>query len=485
MTESPSPAGLFRPASRSRGRIGALLLVAVAANAALGAGISHGKVVLALFAAALPLLILTLAWLLTGRRHLLVYLALALPMTAVGHLNNRLPGTGGTAIFPADLFVVLTLAMAIVAGFASPDQRARSIRTPLLGWPLALFAVAVLVGVFRGHQLYGEHYLDQATRMIIYAGIAPALAGLSPERAYRVISRVFYFGIVVQVMVGLYYLGTGSSQTASVNLSTGGTRALALTTAIWLGAGLVAALLNLERAETSRQRLFHLGFAGLAFSGIVISFSRTTFVAAGLLVPVLFLLFRRMRRSVLAFLPLMLPVALVGVAIALQVSPSLGTTLVQRLSGTSTNDPSVIQRERKWSATLAGFGRDPLFGLGFGRPVQFTQIDGRTRTINGDPENSYVWMLAGGGIAAFGSFMILMVVFFADTIRRAVRASGDARALCVLSMSLVFILLVNATTYPLLSSPPELLGLWIALLLPRLVVVPPRRRREHRLAPGM
>jgi len=130
------------------------------------------------------------------------------------------------------------------------------------------------------------------------------------------------------------------------------------------------------------------------------------------------------------------------------------------------NDPSLIQRQRKFDATLQGFGNEPILGLGFGRPVSFTAIDGTEITFSGDPEDSYIYVLAGGGILALGALITLILSFFADSFLRLRRAAGEDRALIMFAMSLVFIFLVNALSYPLLSDPNLMLVFWIAMLLP-------------------
>jgi O-antigen ligase len=153
-------------------------------------------------------------------------------------------------------------------------------------------------------------------------------------------------------------------------------------------------------------------------------------------------------------------------ALGFQLDPSLGSTLGNRFNTHVGGDTSLVQRQRKFAATLKGFGDEPILGLGFGRPVSFTTIDGRQQTFSGDPENSFIYVLAGGGILALGALILLILSFFADAFVRLRRATGEDRALIMFAMSLVFILLVNALSYPLLSDAGLLLVLWIAMLLP-------------------
>jgi O-antigen ligase len=199
----------------------------------------------------------------------------------------------------------------------------------------------------------------------------------------------------------------------------------------------------------------------------VIALGRTTFAAVAVIIPVLLLGLRHLRRTLLAYAPLAAAVLAAAVALMLQVDPSLGSTFTKRLNTSHvSNDPSLIQRQRKFDATLQGFGKEPILGLGFGRPVTFTAINGTVITFSGDPEDSYIYVLAGGGIVALGALILLFVSFFADALVRLRRSAGEDRALIMFAMSLVFILLVNALSYPLLSDPNLMLVLWVAMLLP-------------------
>ena len=91
----------------------------------------------------------------------------------------------------------------------------------MLSWPLVLFGIALLIGVVRGHERYGAPYLSQPTRTLIYALVAGAFAGMSVRTAYRGVVVVMYAGTAVQSLLGLYHLATGTSQTTSVDLSSG------------------------------------------------------------------------------------------------------------------------------------------------------------------------------------------------------------------------------------------------------------------------
>ncbi|MGH3001801.1 MAG: O-antigen ligase family protein [Gaiellaceae bacterium] len=448
-------------------RRGAVTAAALGANVVVGTALAAGQTKLVILIALAPLFVVVSALIVT-RRDWIVLAALLLTMLG-GRLTERLPGTGGTAIYPSDVFLALAIAGYAIERLTSPRALTRERRPAfILTWPLALFALTLMIGVFRGHERYGTSYLSQPTRMFLDAAIIVAISSMKSPAAYRDVVRVFYAMTVVQALIGAYHMAAGTSQTASSALSTGGTRALALTTAMFLAGALVLALLNLE-IDPRGRRMVHFAIAGLAVFGIVISLGRTTFAAVAVVVPVLLIGLRRLRRTMLAYAPLILVVLIAVVVVALQLVPSLGTTLGDRLTGHVTNDPSLVQRERKFKATLQGFGAEPLLGLGFGRPVTFTAIDGTVVTFSGDPEDSYIYVLAGGGIFALAALIVLILAFFGDAVYRLRHARGEDRALIVLSMSLVFIFLVNASTYPTLSDPNLMLVLWIAMLLPTVV----------------
>jgi O-antigen ligase len=471
------PTGFPMPALRL-----GVIPVAVGANLAAGVALAAGRTSLVVAAALAPVVLVLVASV-AARREWIVLAALLLTMLG-GRLGERLPGTGGVAVFPSDVFFALAVMGYLIERLMSPRGMKRDGRSSfVLTWPLALFALTLALGVLRGHERYGTSYLSQPTRMFIYAGIAVAVSSLRMPLAYRQIVRIFYFTTVAQALIGAYHLATGTSQTSagSSALSTGGTRALALTTAMFLAGALVLALLNLELAPPGR-RAAHFVVAGLATFGIVISLGRTTFAAIAVLVPVLLIGLRRLRRTLLAYAPLLLAVAVALVAIVLELVPSLGSTLGDRLSGHVANDPSLVQRQRKFDATLQGFGNEPLLGLGFGRPVTFTSIDGTVITFSGDPEDSYIYVLAGGGILALGALITLILAFFADAVFRLRRATGEDRALIVFAMSLVFIFLVNALSFPILSDPNLMFVIWIAFLLP--TVVRPQRSTASGITPS-
>jgi hypothetical protein len=85
-----------------------VLVAVVLVNIGLAVGVASGRTKPILLVAILPLLVGPVLRLITAHREVLVFAALALPMMAEA-LSKPLPGTGGTAIFPADLLVALAV----------------------------------------------------------------------------------------------------------------------------------------------------------------------------------------------------------------------------------------------------------------------------------------------------------------------------------------------------------------------------------------
>jgi O-antigen ligase len=406
----------------------------------------------------------------------LLFGALALTIFG-GPLNNALPFGGGAALYPADLIVGLALISWLIRAATHKVDARRPFSLPALGIPFVVLAVALSVGVLRGHERYGLSYVSQPVRIFAYALIAAAIIDVTPRQLYRGLVAVFYVGAVWHAGAAVYYLATGRSQTESVDLSTGGSRVLALSTAMLLACSLVLALLNLE-LDTDRsagRNALHLVISGLATFGIVVSLGRTTFAAVAVLIPLLLLALRRMRRALLSFIPLSVPFLVLLVVVTLQLVPNLWPTLQSRVTGKLGNDSAVETRTRKFDATLQGFDQSPILGMGFGRPVTYVAIDRSVQTFSGDPENSYVYLLAGGGILTLGAWIAFALAFVWSSLRRLTHVTGSDRVLVLWSLGTWFVFSINALTGPILSVPSFLLVLWIAMLIPGIV----SHRQDH------
>ena len=99
-------------------------------------------------------------------------------------------------------------------------------------------------------------------------------------------------------------------------------------------------------------------------------------------------------------------------------------------------DANVQWRLRANRAVLEQFREQPLVGVGFGRRSGFfIEVENETTglpalrrvEIGQDPHNGYVFLLAGGGILALGTFALLLGTFAIDVVRR-YRTNSDPRA---------------------------------------------------------
>jgi len=118
---------------------------------------------------------------------------------------------------------------------------------------------------------------------------------------------------------------------------------------------------------------------------------------------------------------------------------------------------------------------EPILGLGFGRETQYVWR-GNYYRVKGDPDNSYVFLLAGGGILALGGFLLLLGSFVRDAFRRLRSAVGTDRGLVLWALSAWFIVAVNCAMAPFLPRPKLVLSLWVLMLVPALV----HRARKER-----
>lgn len=453
------------------------LAVGASVNVAVGVGLATGRPALAAGAVAVPVLVVGLGTLAASSRGVLVFAAVALQFT-VDTVNGGLELPDGLTIFAADVLALLAVVSWAVAWLVSPpERRPGRLRTPVLGWPLALLAVGLVIGLVRGSDLYGASIVGMPLRLAIYAGIACAMTDLTPRDAYRGIVAVFYVGTVWQSLVGAYHVATGTSATSSLELSTGGTRFLGIAIATYLAGALILALLNFRLDRRVRWRALHLFIAGLATFGVTIAFTRAVFLALAIIVPILLLGSRRLRGALLAYTPVLVPPLVLAALVVPLVAPQLVSTLESRLTSSPSTDSSVDWRDRANEVALRGVDEQPVLGVGFGRQSMF-YVDGQPNVIEGDPHNGFLYLLAGGGALALGGFLILIALYLHDAWRRLLSARDRTeRSLVVWAVTTWFVFLLHAVVEPVLTYPSMILTIWVLMLLPALV---PLRKRPSR-----
>jgi O-antigen ligase len=456
-------------------RSAALATVAVlaATNVALGALLASGRpegVALAV----LPVTLIAIGSLIASNRTILVFAAIAINLFSPIPLTGALPLHGGIQIYPSDILVLLAVAAWVAAWLVNPkEDRPSSLGTSLLSWPLLIFAVTLVPAIIQGHERYGEKLVSVPLRLLVYAGIAAAVTDLKPRDAYRWLVGLFYAGTVWQTGVAIYGYATGTSATSAVDLSTGGERVLAGSTAMFMAAALLLALLNLELDRPAGRTALHLVMAALATFALVSTFSRTTFAAVGLLIPLFFLAFRRIGLRTGAFLPLIAP-ALVLVALLIpKADPTLFPTFANRITAKPSTDTSVEWRQKAISAVWTQVHESPLTGVGFGRTASFEIESVRTK-ITQDPHNQFIYLWAGGGLVLVASFVLLLLVYLIESWRRFRRGSREERRLIFWVVSVWLVFVINSATGVILTSPSLLLTFWVLMVLPMIV-----RRQER------
>jgi O-antigen ligase len=462
---------LISPEIRER-MLNVLALAVLAAGCVqIGLSLTTGRSMFAVGLTLLPLFIFLVWKLATGARALILFLALGVhlvPFTAV--TVEPLLGS----VYLSDVILVLAIGVWLLERLmGGPDAFLPS--SPIIGLPLALFGAALLPGIVEGHERFGSSFLGQPARFVLYAGIITALAGVSPRDAYRGIVAVFYCGTTLQTMAALYYLATGTSQTDAVGLSTGGTRVLALSTGMYLTGALVLAMLNLQ--IDPRRWPLHIAVGLMALFGVVIAFGRVNYVAVAVLVPLLLIALPIVRRVAALSLAVVLPLVVLAALFLPTFSPDFFPTLGDRVNPSVERDASYLWRERATEVVLEGSSDDRLAGTGFGARYTFT-VYGATHEISGDPHNTFIYLLSGGGIIAFGTFVLLLLIYMIDAVRRLKHAVRQDRCLIIFSLSFFLVFVLNTLAGPVLTDPVFLLTFWVILFLPSLVKVEESRIRS-------
>ena len=443
----------------------AVVFGVAAANALLALVLAHRGASSSALLALLPLAIVLFGMLVSSHRAVLLAAALGLSMT-IPILNKPLPLAPGR-LYPTDIIVILALMAWLARRLTLPaEARPRSPTTPLLGAPLIFFACVTMWAALRGHYAYGANLFGGPVRLFAYVLLVFALVDLDARTTYRTIVAVFYAGTVWMFLNAIYHYATGTSQTDQVDLSTGGARILALSTAIYLAGGLFLALLNLEIDRSARRRAVHVLIAALALAGIIVAYARATYLAVAIVVPVFLIFLPRLRRGLLSMLPICIPFILLAAIALPRVAPTLEPTFVNRVVKSNSSDVNVEWRQAAAGALWQQVRESPINGVGFGKTATF-RFAGILETITQDPHDSFLYLLAGGGILALSGFFLLLVTFAADAVGQLRRGTDPYKRLIVLwSTATLFTFLVNAAAGPVFSDPVMLLTTWTVMLLP-------------------
>lgn len=429
-----------------------------------------------------PVLAAGVGYVVTRGQAVLYVAAIALPMIPLSLLGSQFAGE----LYPQDIIAALALAALIVATFLGRGQVPPVPHTPVLGWAYVFFTLAIATATLRGHYAHGSDIIGQSLRLVLYAVIVAGLIGMTAPRLHLILNWLFYSGMALVALVALFNFATGHSATDQAALSTGGTRVLGISTSIYCAGTLFLALLNLRLADSTRERVFHLAFAALGLFGVIVAFGRAVYVAVALVGFLFLVVSRRLRGNLASVAPLAAPLVILLAIGILQTAPQVIDSVQARIGESPESDANVQWRIATSRAVLEQFYEQPLIGVGFGRKTQtfITVTDSTTGIptnvpidLDQDPHNGYLYLLAGGGLVALGSFLLLLAVFAVDCVRR-YRATSDAgsRLLVLWASSTLFVFLVNATTGTVFANPTDLLTIWALLVLP--AVVGARSRSE-------
>ena len=325
----------------------------------------------------------------------LFLIALLAPVTAWSGFD-RPRAIEGVAVFPSDLIVLAAIASYFVVRYLSTDaDRPRMLDTLVLRWPLLLFALLLLPGIWRGHERYGESLVSQPVRLVFYAGLAAAMTELTARQGFRLVTFGLYTIAVWQAILAAYHIATGTSQTPISILSTGGSRVLSLTTGMFLGTALVAAIVNIELDTSTRRRLVHGFFGAVAAVGTVLAYGRTTFIALAVVFVFLACTLPTTRRMALRKWRWWVPtLALLAIAIGVAMPSSAGQ-VVDRVKANPLTDQSVRWRLAGIHAVLAGM-KDGQWDT---RSGLLTADATGNHLINASYEYGITgWRVQGGGI---------------------------------------------------------------------------------------
>ena len=422
--------------------------------------------------AVLPVLLLLAGALAGPSRWTVVLIALGTGM--IGKPFTSKMAFGGSGIWLSDLLIAGAVAGLAVEWLLKPSHlRPRLPRSAVFGIPLLLFGLAIMLGAFRGHERYGATLFGMPLRLVFYSAIVAALPGLTPSKALRGLTFVMYGGALWLAGVAAYHIGTGTSATSHLDLSTGGIRYIGIAAATYAAAAFVLAILNLSARRP--RPLLHLAMALVSGFDVIVAYTRTIWLALTVIVIVAMLFSPQVRSAIVASIPIATPLLVFGVLIVIASAPNLVSTLTERVSTPASQDTSVQWRQLAYQAVLSGTSEEPALGIGFGRTTSFS-INSMPNTITGDPHNGFIYVFAGAGAIGVAALIGLLLTFAAGAARRWRDARGDARTLVSWCFCTWLLVIVHAASEPVFTTPSLIIVLWIAMALPSIVPLRPRRR---------
>ena len=465
------------------------VLAVVGVNAAVAYLLATGSLRRATALTLVPIVLICFGALVASDRSLLLFGALALPLTF--HQANEPIAFGSMNVYAADILLVLALGTWLAAKLlmGKPSAAAHQRRKRIIGVvPFAAFAIAVAFAIVRGNIEYGQSLVGQPLRLIAYVAIACAIVDVTAEKAHRGITAVLYAGVGWQGLVAGYHIATGTSQSDAASLSTGGHRYVSVSVSLFIALALFLALLNLASTRSARAQMLHATVAMLSLVLVLLSFTRGTMIAVALVGVVLMLTIPNLMRRVGALLPLALPIIAITLITTPRLAPTgvpdqLRDTLISRLDPSLANDLSIRWRQEATSALWQQFQDAPVLGVGFGKKLVF-EVAGVVYREDQEAHNDGMYILAATGVvglAAIAAFVASLMWSAVARLRAAVTA--PERILVTWSIAGAFTFVANSLVEPLIGIPSLLLVLWAMLLIP--VALPGSRMLATEASPWL
>jgi O-antigen ligase len=421
------------------------------------------EVALASVVALLPFAALLVEKYLASNGVTLVVVAMVMNLSGLPFIGSPL-ATHPVNIYIPDVLVALACLHRAVGTFGRRQTPGRL--TPSMRAALSLFLLALTVGVFEGHAAYDTQFVSNATRLGLYSLFMLSTGTLTPAQLERGLRIGFYAGVVISALLGTYYLATGISQTTQSSLSTGGVRLIGLSAAMYAAGGMVMAMLSIVRTPPGASTKIHWSVLVLGLYLQVLSLGRATFIALAIVLPLIMLGSRAGRRRGVLVVLLLLTL---GAGITLFNTPPLPpqvATFERRIFNSTAQDPDIQWRAKAAAAELSGIGGHLFSGFGFGRVAYFTLDNTFVPVLGGDPHDGFLYLLAGGGVLALGSFILVLAAAGGALFRRALRAPPDDMTVLLWAAGFLLIYVLNFATEPVLSQAQFMPTLWILLGIP-------------------
>ncbi|RJP27687.1 MAG: hypothetical protein C4533_07220 [Candidatus Omnitrophota bacterium] len=341
-----------------------------------------------------------------------------------------------------DLVVILALPAFIAALFKKRGGRVKTTKNPII-YVLIYMFIAICIGLIYGNE---RLWLTRDIRVFAYIIVIYFWSALviDNERKLRILTVSLIVATAIAGLLALiiehsalqgllsdlglqgYSESVGGLDVARVRF--GGTETYS--------ALMLPFLASLYFSKEKRYKYFALVALPFILIGLILSFTRTIWIAAG--IGTFFSLVYTMRkmsgRKVMQFvlLLLILTTLLMGV---LMISTTGGATygeaaeyrLGRLFGGGSTSDPSVSVRIDESEALISSLRGNIFFGKGIGATYGFF-ISSTIPYISGWSHNGWFWLILKGGIVGF--ILIFFAVYLAiRNVEKAINETDEDNSL--------------------------------------------------------